>query len=392
MQNFDREKTVIYKPTPQAKLTEVTAIKENSVDLPFAILTLIILCLGLITVFSSSFARAYYDLEGETGGNAAYYFIRQAIFAGMGVLSMLVCAQIPTVVFRRLSGLVLAASIVLLILVPFIGVDSGGAQRWISLGFVTFQPSEIAKVGVVLVFANMICRFGNEKMATFKYGILPFLLILVSIVGLLLLQPHISASVIILTIGAVMMFVGGVRLYWYIGGAAIFAVSGIVVVTQFAHASSRIAAWLDPFADMTGKGWQTIQSLYAIGSGGLLGLGLGQSRQKYLYLPEEHNDFIFSVWSEEMGFIGSLLLVLLFAMLIARGYWIALHCKDKYSHLVCVGLVTLLAVQVLLNMAVCTNLVPNTGISLPFFSYGGTALLIQMSLMGIILGISRQKS
>ena len=363
---------------------------RGGVDLPFAVLTLILLVMGVITVFSSSFARAYYDLEQDTGGNAAYYFIRQLVFAVGCVLAMFICSNLPTVFYRRISWLTLGASVVLLALVPVIGVSAGGAQRWISLGFINFQPSEIAKIAVVLVFANMICAFG-PRMATFRYGILPFAAILAVIVGLLLLQPHISASIIILGIGAVMMFLGGARLYWFIGGAAVVGAAGVVVITSFAHASSRITAWLDPFADATGKGWQTIQSLYAIGSGGLLGLGLGQSRQKYLYLPEEHNDFIFSVWCEEMGFIGALLLVLLFALLIIRGYWIAMHCRDKYSALVCAGLTTLLAMQVLLNMAVCTNLVPCTGISLPFFSYGGTALLIQMAEMGIILGISRKK-
>lgn len=363
--------------------------RTGTVDVPFAVITLILLLMGVIMVLSASFARAYYDLENETGGNATYYFVRQFIFAVGGIFAMYICSILPVKFYKRVSGLVMLTAIVCLILVPFIGISSGGAQRWISLGFVTFQPSEIAKIGVVLTFAQMICRF-DEKMVTFRYGILPFATILVAIVGLLLLQPHISASIIILGIGAVMMFIGGARLYWFLGGAGVFCAAGVVVVTQFAHASSRIAAWIDPFADATGKGWQTIQSLYAIGSGGLLGLGLGQSRQKYLYLPEEHNDFIFAVWCEEMGFIGALLLVTLFAMLIARGYYLAMHCKDRYSLLVCAGLVTLLAVQVILNMAVCTNLVPCTGISLPFFSYGGTALLIQMAEMGIVLGLSRQ--
>ena len=383
-------KRITYDSAYIAEEREIFRGDGGKADLPFLVLTLALLLLGLVTVFSSSFARAYYDLERETGGNAAYYFIRQSIFAGGGLCAMYICSKVPVGVYRRVSGLVLAAAFVLLALVPVIGVSSGGAQRWISLGFITFQPSEIAKVAVVLFFARLICALG-EKMRLFRYGILPFGLILLGLVGLLLLQPHISASIILLGVGAVMLFLGGVQLYWYIGGAALFALAGVLVVTRFAHASSRISAWLDPFADATGKGWQTIQSLYAIGSGGLLGLGLGQSRQKYLYLPEEHNDFIFSVWCEETGFLGALLLVLLFALLIIRGYWIALHCSDRYSLLVCAGLTTLLAMQVILNMAVCTNLVPCTGISLPFFSYGGTALLLQMAEMGIILGISRKR-
>lgn len=390
MTNAGKSRSITYGSARIAETKDDFRTSSGTIDLPFAILTLILLVLGVITVFSSSFARAYYDLEQETGGNAAHYFIRQLIFAVGGVFAMFICSGFPIAFYRRISGLVLFSSFILLALVPVIGVSSGGAQRWISLGFITFQPSEIAKIGVVLFFSSMICTFG-KKMSTFRYGIAPFAAILVAIVGLLLLQPHISASIIILGIGAVMLFIGGAKLYWFVGGAAVVSLAGIVVVTKFAHASSRITAWLDPFADATGKGWQTIQSLYAIGSGGLLGLGLGQSRQKYLYLPEEHNDFIFSVWCEEMGFIGAILLITLFAMLIARGYWIALHCRDRYSLLICAGLVTLLAMQVILNIAVCTNLVPCTGISLPFFSYGGTALLIQMAEMGIILGVSRSR-
>ncbi|MGE4353719.1 MAG: putative lipid II flippase FtsW [Oscillospiraceae bacterium] len=389
MDNAGKSRTITYGSARIADYRDDFRRGNSTIDLPFAILTLILLVMGVIMVFSASFARAYYDLEQETGGNAAYYFIKQLIFAVGGVLVMLICSGLPIAFYRKMSVPVLAVSFVLLALVPVIGVSSGGAQRWISLGFTTFQPSEIAKIGVVMVFAKMICVF-DRKMGTFRYGILPFALILAAIVGLLLLEPHVSASIIIIGIGAIMMFLGGAKLYWFLGGAGVVAAAGVLVVTKFAHVSSRISAWLDPFADATGKGWQTIQSLYAIGSGGLMGLGLGQSRQKYLYLPEEHNDFIFSVWCEEMGFIGALLLVLLFALLIARGYWIAIHCRDRYSLLLCAGLVTLLAMQVLLNMAVCTNLVPCTGISLPFFSYGGTALLIQMAEMGIILSISRK--
>jgi cell division protein FtsW len=206
---------------------------------------------------------------------------------------------------------------------------------------------------------------------------------------LLVLEPHFSASIIIIAIGAVMMFVGGARLYWFVGGAVVVAAVGAVLSAFFPYASTRITTWLNPFENPTGEGWQIIQSLYAVGSGGLMGLGLGQSRQKYLYLPEEHNDFIFSVVCEELGFIGAVLILCLFALLIVRGYWIAMHCRDRYSFLVCTGITTLLAIQVILNVAVCTNLVPCTGISLPFFSYGGTALLIQMAEMGIILSASR---
>ena len=227
-------------------------------------------------------------------------------------------------------------------------------------------------------------------MKTFKYGILPFAAILLVIVGLLVLEPHFSASIIIIAIGGVMIFVGGAKLIWFVA-AFIVAGGGItVLLTMFPYASTRIVTWRDPFSSTSDEGYQIVQSLYSIGSGGLTGLGLGQSRQKYLYLPEEHNDFIFSVVCEELGFIGAVFILALFALLIIRGYYIAIHASDRYSFLVCTGITTLLAVQVILNVAVVTNLVPCTGISLPFFSYGGTALLIQMAEMGILLSASRE--
>lgn len=377
-----------YDHTRLADYTSDSGINRGRVDVPFALLVLLLLTIGVIMVLSSSFARAYYDLENETGGDPMYYFVRQLIFAVGGVGAMFICSRFPMVVYRRLAFVILGASIVCLMLVPVIGVRVNGAKRWLSLGFTTFQPSEIAKLGVILTFSHMICKT-KDKMKTFRYGILPFAIILCIVVGLLLLEPHISASIIIIAVGVVLMFVGGVKLGWFAAGGVFLAGAFTIVVTQFAHASTRISTWLDPFEDATGDGWQTVQSLYAIGSGGMTGLGLGQSRQKYLYLPEEHNDFIFSVVCEELGYIGAILILVLFALLIIRGYWLAMHAKDKFSFFVCVGITSLLAFQVILNVSVCTNLLPCTGISLPFFSYGGTALLIQMAEMGIILSMSR---
>ncbi len=380
--------TVTYEETRLEEYTDDSHVGRGAVDLPVVLLTLVLLTIGVIMVLSASFARAYYDIENETGGNAAYYFLRQLFFAVLGVAGMFFCSRLPMKLYRKFSGIILAGSIVMLILVPIIGVESGGAKRWIDLGVTTFQPSEIAKLGVILFFADMICRL-KGKMRTFKYGIAPFAVILVLIVGLLVLEPHLSASIIIVAVGAVMLFAGGARLGWFIAGGGTVAVVGAILITVFPYASSRVSTWLDPFSDMSGDGFQIVQSLYAIGSGGLTGLGLGQSRQKYLYLPEEHNDFIFAVVCEELGFIGALLILALFALLIVRGYYLALHCRDRYSFLVVTGITTLLALQVFLNIAVVTNLMPCTGISLPFFSYGGTALLIQLAEVGILLSASR---
>lgn len=362
--------------------------KRAGMDISFLALVVILLAIGVTMVLSASFVRAYFDPGGVTKGKATYYFIRQFIFAALGVAAMIICSRLPVGFYKRFSMPVLIAAVILLMLVPIIGTNANGAKRWIGLGAFTIQPSEIAKIGIILAFASMICA-RRGRMKSFRYGILPFAAILAAIVGLLVLEPHFSASIIIVAIGGVMLFLGGARLVWFIA-AAVAAGGGIaVLLTMFPYASTRITTWRDPFASTSDEGYQIVQSLYSIGSGGLTGLGLGQSRQKYLYLPEEHNDFIFSVVCEELGFIGALLILTLFALLIIRGYWIALHSTDRYGFLVAAGITTLLAIQVILNVAVVTNLVPCTGISLPFFSYGGTALLMQMAEMGIVLSISR---
>ena len=362
--------------------------KRAGMDISFLALVVILLAIGVTMVLSASFARAYFDPSGVTKGKATYYFIRQFIFAALGVAAMITCSRLPVGFYKRFSMPVLIVAVILLMLVPIIGTNANGAKRWIGLGAFTIQPSEVAKIGIRLAFASMICA-RRGRMKSFRYGILPFAAILAAIVGLLVLEPHFSASIIIVAIGGVMLFLGGARLIWFIA-AAVAAGGGIaVLLTMFPYASTRITTWRDPFASTSDEGYQIVQSLYSIGSGGLTGLGLGQSRQKYLYLPEEHNDFIFSVVCEELGFIGALLILTLFALLIIRGYWIALHSTDRYSFLVAAGITTLLAIQVILNVAVVTNLVPCTGISLPFFSYGGTALLMQMAEMGIVLSISR---
>jgi cell division protein FtsW len=357
--------------------------KRGSVDLPFLTLTLVILTIGVVMVLSASFARAYY-----TSGNPMKYFSRQLVFAVSGVFLMMVVSRFPMSFFRRMSLPVLIVSVILLAAVPIFGTNVNGATRWFDLGFTTFQPSEIAKLAEVLAFAAMICTF-KDKMKTFKYGVAPFAATVAILVGLLYLEPHLSASVIIVLIAGIMMFAGGTRLRWFALAFILVAAVAAVTVTQLDYAADRLAAWRYPESDPSDKGYQVLQSLYAIGSGGLLGLGVGQGRQKYLYLPEEHNDYIFSVVCEELGFIGAILILLLFALLVVRGFWLALHARDRFSSLVVTGLTSLLAIQVFLNVGVVTNLLPSTGISLPFFSYGGTALWIQLIEMGIILSVSR---
>ncbi|HCE61387.1 MAG TPA: putative lipid II flippase FtsW [Clostridiales bacterium] len=358
--------------------------ERGLLDLPFLVLVVLLVTIGVIMVFSSSYARAYYK-----EGNSTYYFARQAIFAVLGIGVMLFVSRINYQLWRSVSFLVLAGTIFFLLLVPIFGTEEGGAKRWIWIGFTSFQPSELAKVAIVMTFATLMSTY-REKMQTFRYGVLPFAVILLVICGLVALEKHFSCILILLTIGASMMFLGGTELKWFGIGAAVVAVFAVLYLNFMGYASARVTAWRDPASDPAGDGYQILQSLYAIGSGGLMGLGLGRSRQKYLYLPEEHNDYIFPILCEELGFVGALVVLVLFMLLIIRGYWIAMHARDRFGALMAAGLTTHLALQVFLNIGVVTNFLPATGISLPFFSYGGTALLIQLFEVGLILSISRQ--
>lgn len=382
--------SLTYDNARLADYTYDNTVDRGSIDIPFALLTLVLLTVGVIMVLSASFARAYYDPTDSTGGNATYYFVRQALFALCGVGVMFVCSRFPMGFYRRISGIVMLVAMVLLVLVlvPGIGEKANNARRWINLGFTTFQPSEIAKIGVIMYFSALICQL-KDKVSDLRQGLLRFAITLGIVCGLLVLEPHMSAIIIIMAIGMVMLFLGGLPLKWFIGGGLAGATLLGLGYAIFPYVRNRFTAWLNPFADASDAGYQIVQSLYSIGSGGLLGLGLGNSRQKFLYLPEEHNDFIFSIVCEELGYIGAMLILLLFALLIIRGYWLSMHARDRYSALVGAGITTHLAMQVILNVAVCTNSIPCTGISLPLFSYGGTALLLQMAELGIILSLSR---
>ncbi len=372
--------TIQRLPTQQQ---EVITDERGMLDLPFLLLTLLLVIIGLVMMYSASYARAY----AETG-NAAYYFTRQAIFAVLGIVAMMVISRLNYQIWRMAAFPMLAVSVVLLLLVALFGEEEGGAKRWFSIAGITFQPSEVAKLAVIVSFATLISGY-REKMQTFRYGVAPFAGVLIVIIALLVLEPHLSGIVIIGGVGAAMMFLGGTRLRWFALAAGAAMVFGYVYLNVMGYADARITAWRDPFADATDSGYQIVQSLYAIGSGGLLGLGLGHSRQKYLYLPEEHNDYIFAIVCEELGFVGAGVIILLFMLLIIRGYWLAIHARDRFGSLLVAGITTLLALQVFFNIGVVTNFLPATGISLPFFSYGGTALLMQLAEMGIVLNVSR---
>ena len=372
---------------PKEKRTQEIRVEDRGMlDVPFLVLVLLLVCIGLIMMFSASYARAYFKT-----GNSTYYFIRQAGFAVFGLGAMYLASRINCHIWQAFAKLVYAVAVVLLLGVLVMGESSHGAKRWIRIAGQQFQPSEIAKFAIVCMFASMVAKY-KEKMKEFRYGVVPFAGVLLVVLALVALEKHLSAIMIIGLVAVVMMFVGGTQKRWLALGAGAALVFVLVYITVMGYAGNRVSAWLDPEADAGNTGYQIVQSQYAIGSGGLFGLGFGKGRQKYLYLPEEHNDYIFAIVCEELGFVGALGIIALFALLIIRGYWISLHASDRFSTMLGVGLTSLLAVQVILNMAVVSNLLPSTGVALPFFSYGGTTLLMNLGEMGILLSISRWSS
>ena len=397
-------------------LTIEQKLARGPIDLPFLALVMLLTALGLIVLLSASFPSAMYNMSPkvtDTGGDPLYYFNRQFGFALMGVVAMFIISKIDYQQFRWMSIFVLAGSVVLMLLVfvPGIGKTGGGAARWIKLGPVRFQPSEIAKVGIILYFAARLSKRGIqlgppkdkkwnrrtllgrtcERLDNIGFlELVPYGVALVVVLGVIALQKHMSAMILVIVAAASVLFAAGISLGWFAAAGAVVAPLLWFIITQTNYMKARIDIWVDPFVDPRGDGYQPIQGRIAIGSGGLLGVGLGNSRQKYLFLPEEHNDYIFSIWCEEMGMVGAVVLMALFALLIIRGFWLALHARDRFGTLLIVGIMSLMAFQVFFNIGVVTGFLPPTGISLPFFSYGGTALMITLGEMGMVLSVSRQ--
>jgi len=389
-------------------LTVEQQLARGPLDLPFLMLVVMLVGIGLIVMFSASYAAAYYD---EKISSPLFYIQRQAIYAAAGLGIMYAVSRFNYQRLRWMSFAMLIVTFVLLVLVLTpLGVTINNAKRWLHLFLVagpTFQPSEIAKVTVIIFFAARLSKRNTEKhkkyskrsfagrMLNFmdKIGLmelLPYIVVLGAVLILVVMEPHMSGTILIMVGAAAVLFAGGISLAWFLSVGTL-AVGGLaLIIFTTSYMTSRVELWLDPWKDPQGKGFQTIQSLYSIGSGGLLGKGLGNSAQKFEFLPEPENDFVFSVAVEELGFVGGALILLLFMLLILRGYWLALHARDKFGSLLIVGIMVLLNVQVFLNIGVVTNLIPNTGISLPFFSYGGTALMIHLAEMGVVLSVSRQ--
>lgn len=394
-------------------LTMEEQLARGPLDLPFLMLVLILLGIGLIMLFSASYYTALRDSTPPVNNNPYFYFTRQALYAGAGLAGMYVISRINYQRFRWMAPLLLVLSIILLVIcyIPGLNAPINGVRRWLRVLLVagpTFQPSEIAKIAVVLFFAARLCKRDTEKQLRFtrrtgtgrtlnfleKIGFLelvPYGVTLLLVLVLVVFEPHMSGTILIALGAASVLLVSGIGLRWFFLAGGVGGLGLWFLATQTKYLTRKLTIWLDPWgAEAQSDGYQFRQGIYSIASGGLLGRGLGLSDQKYGFVPEPENDMIFSIVVEELGFVGACLILLLFALLILRGYWLALHARDKFGMLAIVGIITLLAAQVFFNIGVVTGLIPNTGISLPFFSYGGTALMIQLGEMGIILSIARQ--
>lgn len=359
---------------------------RGSFDVPFFAVVIVILTIGLVMLFSATYAYAYHNT-----GNGLFYITKQAIFAVAGVAVMIVVSKVDYHLLRLAAWPLYGVTAALLVLVQLLPTNME-YKRWINLGFTTLQPSDIAKFAVVLLLADLISR-NMKKMRTFKFGVVTCGMVFGVICVLVMLGKHLSATMLIGAMGMVLMYVGGTERKWFIIGIA--GVMVLLLAVYFIpgfmdHSKERIVAWLDKSFEPLGARWQTNNSLYAIGSGGLLGTGLGNSKQKYLYVSEPQNDFIFAIVCEELGFIGAALIVGIFIFLVWRGFQIALKAPDKFGSLLVIGIIAQVGIQTLLNIAVVTDTIPNTGIALPFFSYGGTALMMLLFEMGVVLSVSRQ--
>lgn len=360
----------------------------EGVDITFLMLVLTLLGVGLAMLYSASFAQSQYDTHYTS---STKYLVKQGLCALLGLGGMWVFSKIPPLFWQKNAWIVYFISIALLLSVLVMGQSVNGARRWINIAGIQFQPSEIAKFAMIVLFARLTVGFGSDA-KNFSHGVLGFSLALLGILVPLALEKHLSAIMLIGLVGVCMMFVAGTSTKWLGAGAAVAAVFVVVYISFMGYAGDRVTAWLHPESDPRDTGYQILQSLYAIGSGGLFGLGLGKSRQKYLYLPFQYNDYIFAVVCEELGLVGALLIIALFAAVIIRGYQIALWARDRFSTVLAAGLTTLIGVQTALNLGVVTNLLPSTGIALPFFSYGGTALAVNLGEVGVLLSISRQRN
>ena len=387
-------------------------LANGSMDIPFFLLLIVIVSVGLVMLFSASYTYSYYNRQGDS----TYIFRRQIIFTVLGLVGMYAVSRIRYEYFKYIALIGVVASVGLLLLVLVLPEYKPGFKRWIDLGFTTFQPSEIAKIGLILILAFLLDKdykavtgkipskselaktvynYTDGRVVLYKSftSVVAYGMLILVFAGLVYLENHLSGTVLLLAIGFVMLFLGEVKYKWFVVAGGAVLIVGVILIANPGllenYMGERITAWLDKDFDPMGARWQTNNSLYAIGSGGFLGTGLGQSKQKHLYVSEPQNDFIFAIVCEELGFVGAATIIVLFALLVYRGIHIGLRAKDRFGALLCMGIAFQIGIQVALNIAVVSDFIPNTGISLPFFSAGGTSIFILLCEMGMLLSVSR---
>ncbi|GGP15733.1 stage V sporulation protein E [Oceanobacillus neutriphilus] len=358
---------------------------QNKVDKILFGIIILLLCFGVLMVYSSSYIWSEYKFN-----DSFYYLKRQLLFAGIGFIGMIVISYFPYYMWKKYAKILLFAcfALLILVLIPGIGMVRGGAQSWIGIGAFSIQPSEFMKLGLIIFLAAILSDH-QKYITSFKKGFLPCLLLIFTAFGLIMLQPDLGTGMVLVLTCMIMLFVAGARLSHFFGLAGIGVLGFIGLIASAPYRINRILAFLNPWEDPLGDGFQIIQSLYAIGPGGLMGLGLGNSLQKYFYLPEPQTDFIFSIIGEELGLIGGCTTILLFFLLLWRGIKIAIEAPDLFSRLLAIGVAGMLALQAMINISVVIGLIPVTGITLPFLSYGGSSLTLTLCAVGILLSISR---
>ncbi|WP_370873991.1 stage V sporulation protein E [Oikeobacillus pervagus] len=369
------------------KLSEVLILpyKKSTPDFILIFLTLGLLAIGLIMVYSASAIWADYKFD-----DSFFFAKRQLFFAGVGVIAMFMIMNMEYWTWRSWAKviMIICFCLLILVLIPGIGMVRNGSRSWIGVGAFSIQPSEFMKLAMIVFLAKYLSE-RQKYITSFKKGLLPTLGIVFSAFGIIMLQPDLGTGTVMVGTCIIMIFISGARISHFVGLGLIGVLGFVGLVISAPYRIKRITSFLDPWSDPLGSGFQIIQSLYAIGPGGLFGLGLGESRQKFFYLPEPQTDFIFAILAEELGFIGGSVVLLLFALLLWRGIRIALGAPDLYGSFLAVGIISMVAIQVMINIGVVTGLIPVTGITLPFLSYGGSSLTLMLMAMGVLLNVSR---
>lgn len=384
--NKVKELNIKERSNPKSVAKKRKEVKMKSIDYSMLCAILILLFIGIIMVYSSS---SYYALYENESHSTDYFFIKEIIWSIVGIVGMIFTMSIDYHFYKKITPLLVMVTVFFLVIVLIVGANLNGASRWIRLGQLSFQPSELAKYVVVLYLAMLIDK-RRGKIRDLKNGTLYYLVIAAFFAGLIILQKNLSITAVVMMVAFIMILAGGAKISHLLSLIPVGLVVGMGLIFMEKYRLQRLTSFLNPWADTSGASYQLIQSLYALGSGGFFGVGLGNSRQKALFMPEPHNDFIFAIIGEELGLIGCVFIVSIFIFIVIKGTCVAVKAKDNYGYLLAIGIISVIAIQAIINIAVVTGSMPVTGVPLPLISYGGTSLVFNLLALGILLNISRQ--